>query len=483
MNMYQLQDIANACVFLVGIKGTGMSALAEVFLSLGATVSGSDSEEVFYTDALLHDLNIPIYRLDDKEIIQKQYDFIVYSAAYDCDTQVQLQYFQAHGSPLYTYPQMLGELSRQTFSIAVAGVHGKTTISGMSATLARELSLDGLCIVGGQVHSLNGRSVYAQGNRFVLAETCEYRRHFLNFHPNVLAISNIELDHQDYFVDDEDMLHAFRELAEQICPNGALIYCGDDKNASRLAQEMLILRDDVRLVPYGRSVEGEFQIMSEKTGDSGVEFSIKKWVGEYIGVPLFGAHIVLNATASLAIIDVVRQMLYRQTIDLKEASHALGKYSGAKRRMETVGIARDITIIDDYAHHPTAIKATLSALRESGRYKRIIVDFMPHTYSRTLAFLDEFAVSFSDADVVITHQIYASAREMNKEMITGADFATAVQKQHCHVHYFPYPMSAKQFCLQILVAGDVFITLGAGDNWKLGRAICAELTVSVGVDQ
>lgn len=479
MRIKQLRDIANTRVFFVGIKGTGMSGLAEVFLSLGATVAGSDSDETFYTDARLHDLNIPLYHLDDTESIRKPYDFVVHSAAYNHQTQLQLQYFQAHGIPVYTYPQILGELSKQTFSVAVAGVHGKTTISGMSATMARELSLDGLCIVGGQVRSLSDRSVYIHGNQFLLAETCEYRRHFLNFHPNILVISNIELDHQDYFTDNADICLAFREFAEQIRPNGALIYCDDDKKASQLAKEMITLRNDVRLVPYGRSTDGEFRITHEEVGKSGMKFSIKKWAGVDIDVPLFGTHIVSNAAASLAIIDTMQQMLYKTDLDIQNASLALGKYSGAKRRMETVGIAREVTIIDDYAHHPTAIKATLSALRMSRRYKRIIVDFMPHTYSRTLALLDEFAVSFFDADIVITHQIYASARETSEKTITGEDFAAAIRKQHRHVHYFHQPMSAKQFCLQTLADGDVFITLGAGDNWRLGHAVYAELTVLV----
>lgn len=330
------------------------------------------------------------------------------------------------------------------------------------------------------MNSLDGRSVYLQGDRFFLAETCEYRRHFLNFYPDVLVISNIELDHQDYFKDDEDIFLAFRELAQQIQPNGSLIYCSDNQRASQLAGEISVIRNDIRLVPYGKSSAEEFQITSEQISTTGMTFEIKKWPGVDIKVPLFGTHIVSNATASIAVIDIIHRMLYDKTVDVEKASRALNKYSGAKRRMEIVGVAKEVTIIDDYAHHPTAIKATLSALRESGKYTRIIVDFMPHTYSRTLALLDDFAVSFFDADIVITHQIYASAREMNKEAITGEDFATVVQEKHNHVHYFPDPMSAKQFCLQTLVAGDLLVTLGAGDNWKLGRSVYTALRSPVG---
>lgn len=453
-----------------------MSALAEVLVSFGGIVEGSDSSEVFYTDELLNDLHISVCALDDMEAVRKPYDCVVYSAAYNPNTQKQLQYFQTRGISPLTYPQVWGGISRHVFSIAVAGVHGKTTISGMSATLAQQLSLNGVCVVGGQIHSLHNRSAYIHGTEFFLAETCEYRRHFLYFHPNILVVPNIELDHQDYFKDESDTFSAFFELAQQIKRDGALVYCHDDPLTLRLVRELMMVRNDIQLVPYGRSAPGEFGIVSEEAQKSGMKFSVKKWADVSLGIPLLGMHMVLNAVAALATIDTLHSTLYNRPIDMRGVMKALSEYRGAKRRMETVGIVNDITIADDYAHHPTAIKATLAAFRQSGNYRRIIADFMSHTHSRTRSLLDQFALAFDDADIVVTHDVYPSARDTGTKKISGRQFANALSAHHDHVHYFSHPLEAKQFCMNTIRSGDLFITMGAGDNWKLGRAMHRELT-------
>ena len=470
MLIKHLRDLAHAKIFMVGIKGTGMSALAEILVSLGATIEGSDTHEKFYTDELLRTLRIPVYSLDDMNAVQQPYDFVIHSAAYDPYDHKQLYHFRTRSIPLFTYPQILGDISQHTFSVAVAGVHGKTTISGMSATIIQQLSLNGMCIVGSQINSLSNRGTYMNGTKFLIAETCEYRRHFLHFHPNIALVSNIELDHQDYYRDYTDIFSAFCELAQQIRPDGALIYCCDDKGASMLARELGMMRSDVRLIPYGESSKEDFRIANRQTMKSGMRFSVSKWDNVF-EIPLPGTHMVLNATAALAVTDTLHAMLYNTALDVQAAEQAISYYSGAKRRMEIVGAVGGITIIDDYAHHPTAIKATLSALRQSHKYRRIIVDFMSHTYSRTLSLLDEFASSFSDADIVIAHRVYPSAREQTTTKISGKRLAEAIRGNHPHVHYCPYPLQATQFCAELLVSGDLFITLGAGDNWKLGRAV------------
>ena len=448
-----------------------MSALAEILHSLGVIVEGSDTEEVFYTDAILHTLGIPVFSSTDISAIKKPYDCVIYSAAYAIDKHKQLQFFAAHDIPLYTYPQAIGNISQHIFSIAVAGVHGKTTISGMSATCVQELALKGTCIVGGQVHSLGEKSTVTNGTEFFLAETCEYRRHFLHFRPHILAVSNIELDHQDYYQDYTDIFSAFYECAQRICKNGTLVYCYDNEGARRLAEDISMVRHDIHLVPYGKTALGDFGITKERFTNSGMEFAIRKWKDTPFTTSVFGAHSVLNAVAATAIMHTLQQKRYNAPLKAHQVAAALRTYSGAKRRMEVVAVARGITIIDDYAHHPTAITSTLSALKHMYKHKRLIVDFMPHTYSRTLSLLDAFATSFSDADVVITHDIYPSAREENTGKISGTHFAESVRAHNHTVQYFAKPMQALPFCLELLTENDVFITMGAGDNWKLAYAV------------
>jgi len=460
---------------MVGIKGSGMSALAEIFHKCGAAVEGSDVDDLFYTDALLDDLKIAIHSPDDMRSIRAPYDYVVYSAAYNPAEHQQLRYFSSRSVPLFSYPEMLGAISRETTCVAISGVHGKTTISGISATLVERLRLPGSCIVGGRINSLQGRSTVANGTQFFLAEACEYRRHFLNFHPSLLVITNIELDHPDYYKDYADIRSAFRELGQQIRASGALIYCADNKGARHAAETIALSRSDVTLVPYGKSAIGDFKITKSVLTDAGVHFAIKKWHGQYFELPLLGTHMILNAVAAIAVADVLHQHCHACAPDPRRIATALTTYTGAQRRMEIIGTARETTIIDDYAHHPTAIKATLVSLRQAYKKRRIIVDFMSHTYSRSSALLGEFATSFAHADVVITHDIYASAREEGVKKVSGEQFARALHKHHTHVHYFPQPLQALPFCMELLKPRDIFITLGAGNNWELGRAIYAAL--------
>ena len=473
-----LRDIQSKHIFMVGIKGTGMAALAHYFTTLGAQVSGSDSHESFYTDTILQALGIHPIESRAAKVLPKKCDMLIYSAAYSPARHPQLVAAAKRGLKLYSYPQIIGHLSTLYYSAAVAGVHGKTTISGLCATIVKQTQAPGTVLIGGAIHTLGGMPLLMQGNSFLVAETCEYRRHFHNFHPSIAVISSIEWDHNDYFTDIEDIKDAFAQFALRISPEGKLIYCADDLGAKEIAEKIPFIRSDIQLIPYGHSANGDYRIIWESSATHNIRFRLQKWNRHTFQLNIPGHHSVLNAAAAIALYEhlpVVHKIVDRARL-LSALQKAIKNYRGASRRCEVIGHCRGITIIDDYAHHPTAIQKTLDGLREFYKPQRIVVDFMPHTYSRTAALLNEFAVSFKAADIVYINDIYASAREGRHHNIHGKDLWRAVSQHHQDVRYYPKYIDVLNDCVYTLDKGDIFVTLGAGNNWKLGESLLEKLT-------
>ena len=486
--------------FMVGIKGTGMTALTELFLSRGMSVSGSDSEEIFYTDRILTELGVPIITSFDAAHLPDDTDLLVYSAAYDPEHNPQIREAHSRGLPVYSYPEALGSFSADVFAVAVAGVHGKTTTTAMLGAVVQESGLEGSVLVGSAVPSFGGRSTYVGGSRFFIAETCEYRRHFLSFHPDILLVTSIEADHLDYYRDYEDVFDAFLSYGRQLPDGGVLVYCEDDPGAASLAARLGSERPDLVLRPYGEHAGGAYAVREARTERGRIRFLLGEEESEY-AVPVPGVHNALNAAAAAATLDALRERLgdgpdalnpgdepdsagtargsTRAARIPRELLHrAFAGFRGTKRRSEVVGEASGVLFLDDYGHHPTAIAKTLEALRAFYPGRRFIVDFMSHTYSRTAALLDEFAGAFGEADIVITHKIYASARESYAGSVTGERLAEAIARKHPRVYHFPEVMDAWQFCLDIFRPGDVFLTLGAGNNWTLGKALFESLSAA-----
>ena len=460
-------------VFLVGIKGTGMSALAELLRDAGAEVSGSDTDEKFYTDEILDRLRIPYYEGFDASHIDSSVDLVVHSAAYSPETCPDLIKAISLGIPLKTYPQMLGELSIGRDSTGIAGVHGKSTTTAMAGTLIRALNLPASVIAGTAVPTFDDRSTLTLGNEFFIAETCEYRRHFLDFHPDRIVLTNIDRDHTDYFTGIEDIEEAFVTYGERLPPDGELIYCADDEGAARVAKKLAETKPGLSLTPYGAAAKGSFRLSDVSPGGGKIEFTLDA-LPTRLELRIPGVHNVLNAAAAVALAhSLVRKK--NGAVDESFAgavAEALLSFSGSKRRGEVIGERDGILILDDYGHHPTAVSKTLQGVRSFYPGRRIVVDFMPHLYSRTRDLFDGFVTAFDAADVVILHEIYSSARETSGE-VSGIDLFRAVQKRHPGAHYFKEISEAVDFCRGYLSPGDVFITMGAGDNWKLGRMVLA----------
>ncbi|MBN2444475.1 MAG: UDP-N-acetylmuramate--L-alanine ligase [Spirochaetales bacterium] len=462
----------NLCVHMVGIKGTGMTALAEILKAKGASITGSDTHEKFYTDTVLAHLNIPVIEDFTPHNIHRNLDLIIYSSAYTSETHPELQKALQYSIPMLTYPEALGILSTQANSSGIAGVHGKTTTTAIAGTIMKEVQFPATIITGSQVPTFHDSSTLHLGDTYLIAETCEYKRHFLKFKADQIVLTNVELDHPDYFTSLEDIMAAFEEYVCALPEKGVFIYNADDRGAVAVLEKVKSARKDIVCIPYGKNAHGRFRVKNIELSPGEIRFSLEGFDKAFsLSVP--GEHTILNSTAAIALCIILLEKEHGsvQEKDIRGIQEGLKNFRGSKRRSEILGEAGGILFMDDYAHHPTAVAATLKGYREFFPGKRIIVDFMSHTYSRTKELLREFGEAFSSADEVILHKIYASAREQGEHHITGKDLYHEVAKHHSHVHYFEEIMDALPYLKEVLTPGDLFVTMGAGDNWKIGRSL------------
>jgi UDP-N-acetylmuramate--alanine ligase len=461
---------------LVGIKGTGMAALAEILAGRGAVLSGSDGPERFYTDALLQRLGVPYRERFAAENIEPGVRLVIHSAAYDPAEHVELKAARERGIPVLSYPQALGALSAAADSSAVAGTHGKTTTVALAGTLLAALELPVTVLAGSEVAGFGGRCTLIRGERYFVAETCEYRRHFLNFHPRLIVLTGVERDHLDYFQDLEDVLAAFVSFALLLPHRGTLIYCYDDAGALQVVERVCRSRQDLRLLPYGLSAPGPFRLENVTAGAGATRFGLAGLPGEFV-LHQPGRHLAADATAALALASELagREGREPRGADLEPMREALAGFSGSRRRSEVIGEARGVLFVDDYGHHPTEIRATLEGLKSFYPGRRLVVDFMPHTYSRTRALLAEFGLCFGPAEQVILHRIYASAREKEDGEVDGRTLFREVSRHHPAARYFEEPLDCIGPLVGELREGDLFVTMGAGDNWKVGVELLRRL--------
>jgi UDP-N-acetylmuramate--alanine ligase len=470
------ESLTGKSVHMVGIKGAGMAALAEILVSGGAQVTGSDTTERFYTDELLQAAGIRYSEGFAASNVPEETGLVIHSIAYDPTTHAELRTAVDRNVPLLTYPQALGELSRSMPSVAIAGVHGKTTTTALCAALVRASGLEGTVLAGSSLADLGGRGTLVQGARFFVAETCEYRRSFLSFRPSVIVVTSIEADHLDYFADEDDVLVAFKEFAQGLPQGGEIIYCEDDDGARRLACEMAKDRPDLVTTAYGETAtgEGRVQILSSDPGE--LKFTVGR---QPFAIHVPGRHSALNAAAAILATDRAARIGRINTPSAEFgalAREAIAQFRGTRRRSQVVDEVGGVLVVDDYAHHPTAITTTLAGFREFYPGRRIVLDFMSHTHSRTKALMDDFGKALAAADVLILHEIYASARERNDTDVDGAQLAQAASAHGAReIHFVPKVMEALPVAKAIVRSGDLFVTMGAGNNWELGRALVDSL--------
>ena len=467
----------NARVHLIGIGGIGLSAIARVLLEEGHRVSGSDLKLSPITAALA-DLGATIHQGHRAENVG-QADLVIVSSAIPADNP-EAAAARARGIPVVKRDWMLGRMMEGRFGIAVAGSHGKTTITAMIALVLTDAGLDPTFIVGGVLENL-GTNAKAGGGEHFVVEADEYDRTFLGLRPRIAVVTNIEMDHPDCYPELDELVEAFREFVHLVPAEGCVIGCGDEERTRGTLKEV---RGTLKLkaqkgsrgagwqgpdvVTYGLGEGVDWRAVDVRANELGghdfVALHEGRPVGEF-GLRIPGLHNVQNALAVLAV-------AHQLGLDLAGVRGTLRSYRGVQRRFEVKGEVDGLVVIDDYAHHPTQIRTTLRAARERYPGRTIWAVFQPHTYSRTRALLDEFAASFADADHVVITDIYP-AREDDDLGVSAADIVARMK--HPDARYIPGLNEAAGYMLDHLQPGDVLITLGAGDGYKVGEIVLAEL--------
>ena len=466
-------------VYFIGIKGTGVCALAELMHNSGMEISGSDTGETFYTDAILKELNIPYHENFDAAHIGANINIVIHSAAYSADSNPELARALELNIPVMKYTDALGAWSARFDSAGVCGVHGKTTTTAICGVCARAAKLPAQILAGSAIFDFNGRSTLSLGDKYFIAETCEYRKHFLSFHPKRIILTSVESDHQDFFPDYESIRDAFVEYCRLLPEGGTLIYCADDSGASEVAHIIEKEKRGIEFIPYGFTALGDYKVTDYKVENERAVFTLEGFSGEFkMRIP--GRHEALNAAAAIALtvslakkeFGTVQGSAALGEEKIQTIKNALENFKSTKRRSEIIGEAGGIVFMDDYGHHPTAIKTTLSGIKSFYPSRRLIVSFMSHTYTRTSALLEQFASAFNDADILFLHKIYASARENYNGGLDGRTlYEKTASVRSGETRYVDEPDDAFQPLCEILKSGDLFITFGAGNNWTLGKKL------------
>ncbi len=446
-----------------GIGGIGMSGIAEVLLNLGYQISGSDLKLSPTTDRLSK-LGAVIEEGHSAAHIAGA-KVLVVSSAVDRHNPEVLEARRLN-IPVIPRGELLAELMRLKYGIAIAGSHGKTTTTSMTAALLSEAGLDPTVVVGGKVASMGGSNARLGHSNFLVVESDESDGSFLKLSPILAVITNIDREHLDHYASIDEIRKAFIEFINKVPFYGVAIVCLDDENVQQILPSI-----NRRTITYGMSPQSDLAVSGAGCGHFDSKFQLHQRgrdLGEFhLRVP--GFHNVLNATAAIAV-------GLELEVGLDTMRHALAEFSGVERRFQLRGQERGVTVIDDYGHHPTEIRATLAAARLCD-YKHIHVIFQPHRYSRTQALMDEFAMSFHQADRVEVLDIYAASEEPI-EGVSGSALAERMRALgHRSAEFAGNIDQAIENVLTNVREGDLVMTLGAGNVWQAGERLLEKLKV------
>lgn len=457
--MYKIDFNSPCHIYFVGIGGISMSGLAELLFREGFNVSGSDRNSSDLTRAL-EAKGITVYYGENSSHITADIDCAVLTSAVK-DTNLEFQAIREKGIPWLSRAELLGQLMKNyEVSIAVSGTHGKTTTTSMISEILLHAGTDPTLSIGGILKTIGG-NIRIGGSRYFVAEACEYTNSFLSLSPTIGMILNIEEDHLDFFKDLAHIRRSFRQFAELIPPEGCLIINADIPDYEEISKGL-----PCRVITYS-------------AGDVPADYCPEQISYDELGMPSFvlrgpdggtqsfrlqvpGLHNVSNAAASIALADCL-------SVEREVTAEALAAFSGTARRFEHKGSVGGVTIIDDYAHHPTEITATLSAAKKYP-HKTLWCVFQPHTYSRTKALLKDFAKALSLADKVVLADIFA-ARETDSLGISSENLRDEIKALGHDCYYFPSFDEIENFLLENCINGDLLITMGAGDVLKVGESL------------
>lgn len=448
-------------IHFVGIGGIGMSGIAELLLNLGYQVSGSDIADSDVTRRL-QELGGKIFIGHSSENI-KDADVVVASSAIRHDN-AEIKAALAASVPVIPRAEMLAELMRLKYSVAVAGAHGKTSTTSMLAEVLGAGGLDPTVVIGGKLKSIGSNAVLGRGD-FIVAEADESDGSFLKFSPTISVITNIDLEHLDFYRDLEQIKQVFLQFIDRLPFYGLAVLCLDNEHVQDLIPEI-----KKRYITYGLSAQADFQAAAVTFNGEKCRFSVY-YRGRRMGdvtLNLPGRHNIANALAAIAV-------GHELEIPFDTMRKALENLAGVQRRLEVKADTKEIKIVDDYGHHPTEIKTTLEAVQTSWPNRRLVVVFQPHRYSRTKALFDRFARSFYQSDVLVVMPVYAAG----EQEIQGVDHHALCGAICAHGHKRAYAAEDMESALnrleQILEKGDIVLTLGAGNVWQVGDALNARL--------
>ena len=456
--MYQINFKNPIHIYFIGIGGISMSGLAEVLLSKGFPISGSDRTPSSLTRTL-EEKGAHIFYEQKYENLTKDLDLVVYTSAVHED-HPEMTAARDLAIPTLSRAQLLGQMMKNyNTPIAISGTHGKTTTTSMVSEILLAAETDPTLSIGGILKTINGNIRVGHGDYFV-TEACEYTNSFLSFFPKISIILNIEEDHLDFFKDINDIRNSFRQFALLLPKDGALIINSSIPNLDEITKGL-----SCRVITYGDSQEADYrpsEISYDEKGCASFTLIRKAQSGQkeyfHLGVP--GEHNIYNALSAIALSDLL-------SIDTKTVAGALAGFKGTDRRFEYKGMRNGISIIDDYAHHPTEITATLKAAANYPHEKLWCI-FQPHTYTRTKAFMKDFAKALSLADEVILAEIYP-ARETDNLGISSQTLQKEIEALGKRCYYFPTFDEIEKFVPENLHPGDLLITMGAGDVVNIGE--------------
>ncbi|MDD9269872.1 UDP-N-acetylmuramate--L-alanine ligase [Paenibacillus sp. GCM10023248] len=448
-------------VHFIGIGGYGMSAIAKVMLEMGYRISGSDLAHQELTEKLKAK-GAQVFIGHEARNVSGA-DLVVYSTALSKDN-VEMQAAEELNIPVIHRSQMLARLMNERKGIAVAGAHGKTTTSSMIALVMEICGMDPTYIIGGEIMNVGSNAKAGKGE-FVVAEADESDGTFLQYHPTLALVNNIEADHlENYNGDFENLKKAYKQFLSQVRPGGKAIVCQDD---AFLREMIPSIQSEV--VTYGIETDADYVASDITLGDRKVTFTVhcKGAALGQISLSVPGKHNVYNALATLI-------TCLEAGLSFSKIAEAIQEFRGAKRRFQVLGEVENILVIDDYAHHPTEIQATISAAKATG--KRIIAVFQPQRYTRTYYLFEQFSRSFDEADEVIITDIYSPAGEQRIEGVDSAKLVELIKSNsNPNVRHIATRDEVLTYLIECVQPGDLVLTMGAGDIWKAADGLAKSL--------
>jgi len=456
-------------IHFVGIGGIGMSGIAELLLNLGHQVSGSDIQESEITRRL-ETLGATIFYSHQSQQVAGA-DAVVVSSAIDSDNPEVAAANMDYHIPVIRRAEMLAELMRLKYAVLVAGAHGKTTTTSMVGTVMAEGGLDPTVIIGGRLNAWGTNAKLGQGD-FVVAEADESDGTFLLYSPTISLVTNIDTEHLDFYKDLDEIKETFLEFINQVPFYGLNILCLEDENV-----QGLLPRIKKRMVTYGFSAQADFQ--ARDLAFDGLNVSYRAFYREQelgtVNLPIPGRHNALNSLAAVAV-------GHELEIPFSAICRGLQEMTGVQRRFQIKGEVNGVTVIDDYGHHPTEIKAVLKTMALSFPGRRRFVLFQPHRYTRTQALFEDFTTAFYQSDVLIVTEIYAASEPVIPG-VHAENLTTAIQEHgHTNVRYIPDHLALVPSLAEEVREGDVVLTLGAGNIWQTGEALLEKLRERKEVD-